>query len=56
MTLLFLCLEAVKVSLHTVCAVLLHLLRYMPVNVKRECGCGMSDVRLYGLDIIAILK
>lgn len=48
--------QAVEIALHTVSAVLLHLLGNMAVDVKCESGCCMSDVGLYGFDIIAILE
>ena len=53
---IFLLFQAFKIALHAVGAVLLHLLGNVPIDVKREGCCCMSDVGLHGLDIIAILE
>ena len=52
MTLLFLCSQVVEIALHAVGAVLLHLLRNMPVNIERESGGSVADVCLYGLNVV----
>ena len=52
---LLLLLQSLKIALHAVCAVLLHLLGNVAADVGREGGCSMSDMR-NGLDIIAIVQ
>lgn len=48
--------QAVEIALHAVGAVLLHLLGNVAVDVQRERRRRVADVRLYGLDIVAILQ
>ena len=53
----FLCLFQVSNKcLHTVCAVLPHLLRDMPVNIQSKRRRSVSEISLYSLDIVAVLQ
>ena len=44
--------NAFDVVFHAVCALSLHLLCDMPINIQSKCGCRMTKVALHRLDII----
>ena len=44
--------NAVNVLIHTVCALALHLVGNMAVDIQRKRRCGVSQIALYRLDVI----
>lgn len=48
--------NALDELLHPLCAVAFHLVRHMTVDIQGKGGRGVSQIPLYGLDIIPALN